>query len=249
MAGHSKWANIKHRKARQDQARGKMWSKCSRAIIVAAKSGGGDPDMNLTLRYAIDEAKAANMPKDTIAKAVKKGAGADADGTSYDECRYEGYGPSGVAVIVDCLTDNVNRTAPEMRKIFEKAGGNLGKPGAVSFGFSQRGLIAIEGDKATEEQLLELALEAGAEDVTDADGTWEITCEPTDFMTVKEALEAAGITPTSAEITMIPSTTVTCDAKTAQKVMRLVEALEDHDDVQKVHTNADIPDEVIARLG
>jgi YebC/PmpR family DNA-binding regulatory protein len=249
MAGHSKWANIKHRKARQDQARGKLWSKCSRAIIVAAKQGGGDPDMNLTLRYAIDEAKACNMPKDTIAKAIKKGAGADAEGTNFDECRYEGYGPNGVAVIVDCLTDNVNRTAPEMRKIFEKAGGNLGKPGAVSFGFAQRGLIAIEGDQATEEQLLEIALEAGAEDVTDAGGTWEITCEPTDFIAVKEAIDAAEITPISAEITMIPSTTVTCDEKTAEKVLRLVEALEDHDDVQKVHTNADIPDEVMASLG
>jgi len=249
MAGHSKWANIKHRKARQDAVRGKAWSKCSRAIIVAARNGGGDPEMNLALRYAIDEARAANMPKDTIEKAVKKGSGALEAGENYEEIRYEGYGPSGVAVIVDCLTDNVNRTAPEMRKMFEKSGGKLGKPGAVAYGFAQRGLIAIEGDKASEDQLMELALEAGAEDVVDADGTWEITSAPTDFIAVKESIDGAGIETLSAEITMIPGTTVACDAVTAAKVMRLVEALEDHDDVQKVYTNADIPDDVMAELG
>lgn len=249
MAGHSKWANIKHRKARQDAVRGKAWSKCSRAIIVAARNGGGDPEMNLALRYAIDEARAANMPKDTIEKAIKKGSGALEAGENYEETRYEGYGPSGVAVIVDCLTDNVNRTAPEMRKMFEKSGGNLGKPGAVAYGFAQRGLIAIEGDKASEDQLMELALEAGAEDVVDADGTWEITSAPTDFIAVKESIDGAGIETLSAEITMIPGTTVACDAVTAAKVMRLVEALEDHDDVQKVYTNADIPDDVMAELG
>ena len=150
MAGHSKWANIKHRKARQDAAKGKTWSKCSRAIIVAARSGGGDPEMNLTLRYAIDEARAANMPKDTIEKAIKKGSGELDSAETYEEIRYEGYGPSGVAVIVDCLTDNVNRTAPEMRTIFERAGGNLAKPGAVAFGFAQKGLIVLERDKAGE---------------------------------------------------------------------------------------------------
>lgn len=248
MAGHSKWANIKHRKARQDAARGKMWSKCSRAIIVAAKNGGGDPAMNLTLRYAIDEARAANMPKDTIEKAVKKGAG-ETEGESYEETRYEGYGAGGVAVIVDCLTDNVNRTAPEVRKIFEKGGGNLGKPGAVSFGFHQRGLLMIDAAKTTEDQLMELALEAGAEDVVESGGAWEVTCAPTDFMAVREALEAAGIEPDSAEITMIPESTVACDEKTAEKVMRLVDAFEEHDDVQKVYTNADIPDEVLERIG
>jgi YebC/PmpR family DNA-binding regulatory protein len=248
MAGHSKWANIKHRKARQDAAKGKIWSKCSRAIIVAAKSGGGDPETNLTLRYAIDEAKAANMPKDTIAKAVKKGAGELEGGASYEEMRYEGYGPSGVAVIVDCLTDNVNRTAPEMRKIFEKSGGNLGKPGAVSFGFSQKGIILIEASKVGEDQLMEIALEAGAEDVVESGGAWEVTCEPGDFITVREAIEAAEIEADSAEITLIPSTTVTCDESTAEKVMRLTDNLEDHDDVQKVYTNADIPDDIMAKL-
>lgn len=248
MAGHSKWANIKHRKARQDAVRGKVWSKCARAIIVAAKNGGGDPDTNLTLRYAIDEARAANMPKDTIAKAVKKGSGELGPGESYEHIRYEGYGPSGVAVIVDCLTDNVNRTAPEMRRIFEKSGGNLGKPGAVSFGFSQKGLIVIEAAKTTEDQLMELAIEAGAEDVVESGGAWEITCEVGDFISVREAIEKAEIEPDSAEITMIPNTVVACDAPTAEKILRLVENLEDHDDVQKVYTNADIPDEVMAGL-
>jgi YebC/PmpR family DNA-binding regulatory protein len=248
MAGHSKWANIKHRKARQDAVKGKTWSKCSRAIIVAAKSGGGDPDTNLTLRYAIDEAKAANMPKDTIEKAIKKGSGELGEGENYDEVRYEGYGAGGVAVIVDCLTDKVTRTAPEMRKIFEKHGGNLGKPGAVAFGFSSKGVILIEASKISEEQLMELALEAGAEDVSESGGAWEVTSEVGDFMAVRQAIEAAGITPDSAEVTMIPLNTVTCDATLAAKVMRLIDELEEHDDVQKVYSNADIPDEVMAQL-
>lgn len=246
MAGHSKWANIKHRKARQDAVRGKMWSKCSRAIIVAAKQGGGDPETNLSLRYAIDEAKSANMPKDTIEKAIKKGSGADADSANYDEIRYEGYGPSGVAIIIDCLTDNVNRTAPEMRKIFEKGGGNLAKPGAVAFGFSQKGLILIAEDKATEDQLMEIAVEAGADDVVLSEGAWEVTCAPTDFLPVKTALEGADVEFESAEITMIPATMVDCDAKTGAKILRLVDAIEEHDDVQKVYTNADIPEEAMA---
>lgn len=248
MAGHSKWANIKHRKARQDAAKGKLWSKCSRAIIVAAKQGGGDPDMNLTLRYAIDEAKAANMAKDTIQKAIKKGAGDAGSGVSYEELRYEGYGPNGVALIIDCLTDNVNRTAPEIRSIFEKAGGKLAKPGAVSFSFAQKGLIIIEADKVAEDRIMEIAIEAGAEDVVESGGAWEITCEPTDFHTVRAAIDAAELEPQSAAITMIPGSTVACDAATAGKVMRLVDAFEDHDDVQNVYTNADIPDEVMAEM-
>ena len=248
MAGHSKWANIKHRKARQDAVKGKMWSKCSRAIIVAAKAGGGDPNTNLTLRYAIDEAKAANMPKDTIEKAVKKGSGELGEGESYDEVRYEGYGPGGVAVIVDCLTDKVTRTAPEMRKLFEKCGGNLGKPGAVSFGFASKGVIVIEASKVSEDQLMEIALEAGAEDVTEAGGAWDVTTDVADFMTVRQAIEQAGIEPDSAEITMVPANTVACDAVLAAKVLRLLDELEEHDDVQKVYSNADIPDEVMADL-
>lgn len=249
MAGHSKWANIKHRKARQDAAKGKMWSKCSRAIIVAARNGGGDPGTNLTLRYAIDEARAANMPKDTIGKAIKKGTGESADTSSFEEARYEGYGPGGAAIIVDCLTNNVNRTAAEIRKLFEKHGGNLGVPGSVAFGFDQRGVIIIEESKVTEDQLMEIALEAGADDITSSDGAWEVTCRPGDFLSIKEALIAAGIEPDSAEVTMVAGTSVTCDSKVAAKVMRLIEALDDHDDAQKVYSNADIPDEVMAELG
>lgn len=245
MAGHSKWANIKHRKAAVDKKRGKMWSKCSRAIIVAARAGGGDPKFNTTLRYAIDDAKAANMPKDTIEKAIKKGSGA-ADGDNYEPIRYEGYGPNGVALIVDCLTDNPARTAPELRTIFEKGGGNLAKPGAVTFSFNQRGVFMIESSKVTEDKLMEIALEAGAEDVTDAEGAWEVTCEPASFHQVKEAIEAAGIEPDSAEITMVPITWAECDAATGAKVMRLIENLEDNDDVQKVYSNADIPEEAMS---
>ncbi|MEM7229514.1 MAG: YebC/PmpR family DNA-binding transcriptional regulator [Planctomycetota bacterium] len=248
MAGHSKWANIKHRKARQDAVKGKAWSKCSRAIIIAAKNGGGDPATNLTLRYAIYEAKAVNMPKDTIEKAVKKGSGEGAEAQEYTEIRYEGYGPSGVAIMVDCVTDNVNRTAPEMRKIFEKGGGNLGKSGAVSYGFTRKGLILVEADATTEDELMEIALESGADDVAQSDGGWEITCEVDDFITLKEALEGANITPASSEVTMIAGNLVACDVSTAQKVLRLVDAIEDHDDVQKVYTNADIPDEAMAGM-
>jgi YebC/PmpR family DNA-binding regulatory protein len=247
MAGHSKWANIKHRKARQDAAKGKTWSKCSRAVIVAARQGGGDPEYNLALRYAIDEAKAANMPKDTIAKAIKRGTG-ELAGASYEEARYEGYGPAGIAMIVVCLTDNVNRTAPEMRRLFEKHGGKMDKPGAVAYGFEQKGLVLIEAGKATEEQLMEAALEAGADDVAESDGAWELTCRPTDLHALQEALAAAGLEPDSAEVTMLPMATVACDAGTAEKVLRLIDALEDHDDVQKVYHNAEIPDEVMARF-
>ncbi len=240
MAGHSKWANIKHRKARQDAAKGRSWSKWSRAIIVAARHGGGDPEFNLALRYAVDEAKAANMPKDTIEKAIRKGIG-ELGSESYEHVRYEGYGAGGVAVIVDCLTDNLNRTAPEMRKIFERHSGNLAKPGSVSFGFTQRGLILIEAGKTGEDALMEAALEAGADDVAAADGAWEVTCEPSVLHRVKDALVAAGIEPDSAEITMLPSVTVPCEGETAEKVQRLIEALEDHDDAQKVFHNAELP--------
>ncbi|HRP61883.1 MAG TPA: YebC/PmpR family DNA-binding transcriptional regulator [Phycisphaerales bacterium] len=248
MAGHSKWANIKHRKARQDAVKGRAWSKCSRAIIVAAKAGGGDPATNLTLRYAIDEAKAVNMPKDTIEKAIKKGSG-ELGAETYEEIRYEGYGPGGVAIIVDCLTDKVTRTAPEMRKMFEKHGGNLGKPGAVAFGFSSKGVIVVESSKISEDALMELALEAGADDVVSAGGAWEVTTEPANFLTVKEAIIAAGVEPDSAEITMIPANSVPCDEDTAAKVLRLIDVLEEHDDVQKVYHNADIADEVLEKLG
>ncbi len=244
MAGHSKWANIKHRKARQDAVRGKAWSKCSRAIIVAARDGGGDPEYNLSLRYAIDEAKSANMPKETILKAIKRGTG-DTEGANYEEIRYEGYAPSGVALIVDCLTDNLNRAAAEIRKIFEKGGGNLGKPGAVAFSFEQKGLLFFDATRVTEEQLMEAALDAGADDIISAGGAWEVTCPPRDFHKVRASLAEAGLEPDSAEVTMVPLTTIDCDAVTAAKVLRLIDALEDNDDVQKVYHNADMPEEAM----
>lgn len=244
MAGHSKWANIKHRKARQDAKRGKAWSKCSKAIMVAAKAGGGDPDANLGLRYAIEEAKTHNMPKDTIENAIRKGTG-DLGDVVFEQIMYEGYGAGGVAVMVDALTDNRNRTAPEMRKLFEKAGGNLGATGCVSYSFQKRGQIFIDGEGLEEEKVMEAALEAGAEDVVGEDGAYQIVTDPTEFLTVKAALEAAGFTLASAEVTMIPDATVACEGKDAEKVARLIDALEDHDDVQKVYTNADLPEDVL----
>ncbi len=245
MAGHSKWANIKHRKARQDAVKGKAWSKCSRAIMVAVKNGGPDPEVNLTLRYAIVDAKAVNMAKDTIEKAIKKASGEGDEGVRYEEVRYEGYGPNGIAIIIDVLTDNVNRTAPEMRKLFEKGNGNLGKPGAVSFSFTSTGVVLIEECETSEEQLMEVALDAGATDITQSDGGWEVTCEPADFLTLRQAIEGAGISAMSAEVTMVPATTVTCDIEQGVKIMRLIESFEDHDDVQNVYSNADIPAEAM----
>ncbi len=247
MAGHSKWANIKHRKARQDAKRGKMWSKCSRAIIVAAKSGGGDPDSNLTLRYAIDDAKAENMPKDTIEKAIAKGAG-DTEGANYENVLYEGYGPGGVAVLVDILTDNRNRTAAEIRKIFEKCNGNLGASGCVSYLFHAKGQVFIPKNAADEDAVMGAVLEAGAEDVADDGESWQVLCDPSDFIAVRDAVEAAGLPVESSGITMIPDTTITCAGRDAEKIINLVEALEDNDDVQKVHANFDIPDEDLAAL-
>ena len=247
MAGHSKWANIKHRKGRQDAKRSKVWSKCSRAIIVAAKSGGGDPTMNLNLRYAIDEAKAQNMPKDTIAKAIEKGTGGG-EGSDYEEILYEGYGPNGVALMIEILTDNRNRTASELRKVFEKGGGNLGASGCVAYNFEKKGEIYIEKDKADEEKVMDLALEHGAEDIADEDEAWRIVTDPSAFIAVKDALENAGIETADASINMIAGTTVACAGKDAEKVLRLVEAFEDHDDVQKVHANFEISDEEMARI-
>ncbi|MEM9295190.1 MAG: YebC/PmpR family DNA-binding transcriptional regulator [Planctomycetota bacterium] len=249
MAGHSKWANIKHRKGRQDAKRSKLWSKCSRAIIAAAKAGGPDPAANLTLRYAIDEAKSQNMPKDTIEKAIAKGAGGG-DGDDYEEIVYEGYGPAGVAVLLEILTDNRNRTAPEIRKIFEKAGGSLGASNSVAFQFERKGEIYLEANAATEDQLMELALEAGAEDIESSDQGHRVIAEPTDFLAVREALENAGLPLASAKIAMIPTTpTAVSGGGDAEKLLRFLDDLEDHDDVQAVHHNADIPEEELERLG
>ena len=247
MAGHSKWANIKHRKARADAKRGKLWSKCARAIIVAAKNGGGDPARNLTLRYAIEEARDANMPKDTIANAIKKGTG-EGGGANYESVIYEGYGPNGVAVLLEILTDNRNRTAGEIRKIFERAGGNLGATGCVAFQFETRGQAFVPKEAAEEDRIMETALEAGAEDVVDDGEAWLIVSAPADVMEVRDALIAAELPVESAGITQVPQTTVACTGKDARKVLHLLEALEDHDDVQKAYANFDIPDEEMAAL-
>lgn len=243
MAGHSKWANIKHRKGRQDAKRGKIWSKISRQIIVAAKNGGGDADSNLALRYAIDEAKAANMPKDTIKNAIKKGTG-ETEGVIYDEVVYEGYGPGGVAFLVRCLTDNRNRTAPEMRKLFERGGGQLGETNCVAYMFEKKGIFSLDSNDVDEDTLMELALEAGADDIIQDGDFFEITCEPSAFVSIKQALESAEIQTISAEIAMVAGNMVTVDMEKSRKALNLVENIEDHDDVQKVYCNLSIPDQL-----
>jgi len=247
MSGHSHWARIKRKKSVTDARRGRLWSKLSRAVIVAARSGGGDPGENLSLRYAIDKAKQANMPKDTIENAVKKGAGGG-EGADYQTIYYEGYAPGGVAMLCEALADNCNRTAPQIIKIFERAGGNIGTPGCVKWMFANKGQFTVSADAADEDTIAEIALEAGADDYQPSEDVWEITCEPTVFETVREALTAAGIEPISAELTMIPANTVTVDEKSGRKILNLMEALEDHDDIQNVYANFDIPDDVIATL-
>ncbi|TVQ82232.1 MAG: YebC/PmpR family DNA-binding transcriptional regulator [Phycisphaeraceae bacterium] len=246
MAGHSKWANIRHKKARVDAQRGKVWTKCSRAIMVAARTGGADPASNLSLRYAIDEARAANMPKDTIQRAIDKGAGTGDDAVNFEAIRYEGYGPSGVAIMVDVLTDNRARTAPEMREIFSRGGGNLGTTGSVGYMFEARGVITVDAAKTTEDQIMNLAIEAGALDCTLEDDTWTIATSPTDFITVKDAIDNAGLEATSAELTMEPTVMAGAAGDDVAKILRLLERLEDHDDVQKVYTNMDASDADLA---
>jgi YebC/PmpR family DNA-binding regulatory protein len=245
MAGHSKWANIKHRKAAVDKKRGKIWSKCSRAIISAARTGGGDPATNLALRYAILEAKAANMPKDTIERAVAKGAG-ESGGDNYENVRYEGYGPAGVAIVIDALTDNRARTAPELRATLSKYGGNLGANGCVSFIFEQKGVITLEDTVVTEERLMEVALEAGADDIQHEEGAFVVMTPPADFLLVKESLDAAGLETASAELSMVPSTNAALDGDESRRLLKLIDALEDLDDVQKVYTNAEFDEAALA---
>ena len=248
MSGHSHWAGIKYKKAANDAKRGKIWSKLARVIIVAAKSGGGDPSQNLALRYAIDKAKAANMPKDTIEKAIKKGTG-EVEGASFEEVLYEGYGPSGVAIMVEALTDNRNRTAPEIKRLFEKHGGSLGTSGCVNWMFSKKGLITVAADRVDEEQLLEIALAAGADDMKTTGGVYEITCEPAAYEKLKETLKEKDIATQVAEISMVPQNTIPVgDEATAKKIISLMEAFEDNDDVQNVYANFDIPDEIMARI-
>jgi len=248
MSGHSHWAGIRFKKAMVDAKRGKVWSKVARMIIVAAKSGGGDPAANLSLRYAIDKAKAANMPKDTIEKAIKKGTG-EVEGVSFEEVLYEGYGPSGVAIMVEALTDNRNRTTPEIKRIFEKHGGSLGTGGCVNWMFSQKGLITVNTANAAEEQLLEIALTAGADDMQTVGDTFEITCEPSAYEELKKSLQEKEIPTEVAEISMVPQSTVPVSEEgTARKIISLMEAFEDHDDVQNTYANFDIPDEIMAHI-
>lgn len=242
MAGHSKWANIKHRKAAQDAKRGKIFTKLIRELTVAAKEGGGNPEDNPRLRAAVDKALGNNMKRDTVDKAIARGAGG-ADGENYDELTYEGYGTNGVAVLVECMTDNVNRTVSQVRAAFSKFGGNLGTNGSVSYLFDKKGQFNYESG-VDEDALMEAALEAGADDVvTNEDGSIDVFCEWQSFMDVKQALVDAGFEPENAEVGMIPQTTVELDVETGTKAYKLIDALEDLDDVQNVYHNADIPEE------
>jgi YebC/PmpR family DNA-binding regulatory protein len=248
MSGHSHWAGIKHKKAANDAKRGRIWSKIARVIILAAKAGGGDPGQNLTLRYAIDKAKAANMPKDTIEKAIKKGTG-DLGDIEYVDVLYEGYAPGGVAIMVEGITDNRNRTAPEIKKIFEKRGGSMGASGCVSYMFKKKGIIIVKADAADEETLMEIALTAGADDFENIGEVYEITCEPESYDDLKAALEENEIPLVSAELSRIPDSTIpVADADTARKLLNLMEDFEDHDDVQEVFGNFDIPDDILSQI-
>jgi YebC/PmpR family DNA-binding regulatory protein len=249
MAGHSKWANIKHKKAANDKKRGKIWTKLLREVTVAAKEGGGgDLDSNPRLRLAVDKANGANVPKDTIDRAIKRGAGAG-EGENYEEIRYEGYGTGGTAVMVDCMTDNRNRTASEVRHAFTKYGGNLGTDGSVAYMFTKQGIISYEPG-ADEDAIMDAALEAGAEDVvSNDDSSIDVMTTPEDFTDVKDAMVAAGFEPANAEVTFEASTKTELDQDGAETLMKMIDALEDLDDVQEVYSNADIADEILESLG
>lgn len=245
MAGHSHWANIQHKKGIADAKRGKLWSKLSRYIMIAAKNGGSDLAMNLKLRYAIDKAKAVSMPKENIERAVKKGCG-ELDGVTFEEIQYEGFAQGGSAILVEVLTDNRNRTNGELRRIFEKGGGHMGAPGCAAHLFDRKGLIVIPAPLTDEDTLLNLALEAGADDMKKVGDYFEITTEPSAFSQVLEAVQKAKLTPTTSEVTRIPREPVQLDVETGAKVARLLEALDDQDDVQNVYCTAHIPEESMA---
>ena len=246
MSGHSKWSSIKHKKGAADAKRGKLFSKLSRAIIVAAKNGGGDPLNNLSLQNAIEKAKSYSMPKDNIDRAIAKGSGADADADAFETIVYEGYGPEGVAVIVEALTDNRNRTAADVRHMFQKHGGNLGATGAVAWQFERRGVVVVPTDGVDEEELLLVAADGGAEDVEQDGSVFQVTSAPESLASVRTAIEGAGFAVDSAELMMVPKTTVAVeDEAKARRVMRLIDALEDNDDVQDVYANFDIPERVL----
>jgi len=247
MSGHNKWASIKHKKAIVDAKRGKVFTKIIKEITVAARMGGGDPGTNPRLRTAIQAAKDANMPADNIDRAVKKGTGG-LEGVTYEELTYEGYGPQGVAILVQCLTDNKNRSSAEIRSIFTKQNGTMAGAGSVAWMFEKHGMIYVDVSKTTEEKLMEAALAAGAEDLSEEAGKFQIKTGPADFITVREAIEKAGIPVESSSLGMIPKNEVTVTADSARSVMALIDALEDHDDVQNVYNNCDIPDEVMKEL-
>jgi YebC/PmpR family DNA-binding regulatory protein len=246
MSGHSKWSSIKHKKGAADAKRGQLFTKLTRALIVAAKDGGPDPAANLALQNAIEKARAASMPKDNIERAIARGSGTGADAAAYEHISYEGYGPGGVAVYVDVLTDNRNRTAGEVRHVFARHDGNLAESGAVAWLFERKGVVLVDRDSTDEDELTLAAADAGAEDVAEEGSSFEVTCAPEDLHRIRAALEAAGIAVTDAEVTMLPKTTVAIeDEVVARKVLKLIDGLEENDDVQDVYANFDIPEHVL----
>jgi len=248
MSGHSHWATIKHKKGAIDAKRGKMFSKLSRAIIIAARHGGGDPEMNLKLRYAIDKARQVSMPKDNIDRAIKRGTG-EMEGLTFEEITYEGFGPGGAAILVDVLSDNRNRTTSEIRKTFERTGGKMGAAGNVAYLFDRKGLLSIDAAATDEDSLMAIALDAGADDLKRSGNSFDITCDPTVFNQVQEALKKNNLNPVVAEITQLAKAPVDVDAETGKKVLRLMEALDDNDDVQNVYSNVNISEEMVAEVG
>jgi len=244
VSGHSKWSTIKHKKGKEDARRGQLFSKLARAIMVAAKEGGPDPATNATLLGAIDKARSYSMPKDNIDRAMQRGAGAG-EGTNYEHIDYEGYGPAGVAVVVEVLTDNRNRSAADIRNIFAKHNGSLAQPGAVAWQFERRGSIMVDAEKYEEDDVMAAAADAGADDIVHDGTSFQVLTEPTAFVAVRDGLKAAGIQPDSAELTLMPKTTVVLDEADARRTLRLVDALEDNDDVQEVYANFDIPEEIL----
>lgn len=248
MSGHSKWHNIRLRKGKQDAERGKIFTKLAREIIVAAKAGGGNPDANIRLRLAVQKARENSMPADNIKRAIQRGTG-ELEGVNYEEVTYEGYGVAGVAVLAQCLTDNRNRTVADLRNIFSKCGGNLGESGSVAWMFDQKGVVTIPAENADEDTVMMATLDAGAEDIRTEGDTIEVVCKPEDLQAVREALNSAGIAYTEADISMIPKTTVRVEgSKEASQIIRLVEMIEDHDDVQNVFANFDIPEEIMQEV-
>ncbi len=249
MSGHSKWSSIKHKKAKEDAKRGKIFTKLIREIMVAAREGGGDIDSNPRLRTAVANAKSYNMPAENIERAIKKGTGELDSESHYEEAIYEGYGPGGVAILIEALTDNKNRTVAELRRIFSRNNGNLAESGSVSWMFEKKGLITFDAEKVDEDTIFEIAIEAGAEDVKRSDNEFEVITSPKSFEEVKEAFDKRNIRYNLAEVTMIPKTTVKLDGKEAEQVLKLMDILEDNDDVQKVYSNFDIPDSVMEKIG